>query len=112
MNNCPECNVPLQSIQAQRRAAASAEYLQAADLAKQHNMTLKQYDSAHYRLIGGGKAQELQDSTRWWIDLHPGTCHVRHVAGRKPRGPHLSLPKAWPLLDVVKAAVRATEVKQ
>lgn len=88
----------------ENRQQALHDYREAAQLANQHNLVLRQCSEVHYQL------RTFRDGKVVWLyNLYPGNRRV--WSDPRFKGPFLKLPDGWTLADVVRAVVRAQERK-
>lgn len=83
---------------ASRRAASKEAFAAARQLAAQAGMTLVQHTEVHYG---------LQSPAGWLLNIYPGNRRLYHDR-QKPKPPFLKVRPDWTLMDIVKAAVAAS----
>lgn len=83
---------------ASRRAANKELFGAARQLAAQAGLTLVQHTEVHYGLKG---------PTGWLLNIYPGNRRLYHDR-QKPKPPFLKMKPDWTLLDVVRAAIAAS----
>lgn len=88
-----------------RRHRADHEFDEACQLAEANGLRLHRCSFAHYQLIHVAK--------NWLLDIYPG--NRRLYSDPKRKGPFLSVPHDWTLIEVVRVAIkreRRLEVKR
>jgi len=92
-----------------RRQQVSSSFPEAAKLASEHGMILRELayagapsDVTHYRIEGPGGA--------WFKDLYPGPQRI-FCPDKVKQGPFISMRinQRWDLLDIVKVCIKAME---
>jgi len=98
------------AMRAERQARGQANHERAIEdfetaraLAQKHGLSLVQYGEVHYALI-----RYVNGKALWRHHIHPGNRRIRADANMPTRAPYLKLPDDWGLLDVVRAAIEAT----
>ena len=83
---------------AARREAGKEHFAAAHQLAAQAGLVLAQHTDVHYG---------LQSPSGWLLNVYPGNRRLYHDRQR-PKPPFLKLKPDWNLLDVVRAAIIAS----
>lgn len=91
------------SAREKRRRRAIEDFDEASRLAREAGLQFVCCDDHLYHLgvSDGG----------WLINVYPGNCRL-YADPNRPRAPYLQVETPWTLLDVVRSAVKSSEVNR
>jgi len=87
-----------QQERAEARLVSDENFASASQLATQSGMILVRHTDVHY---------QLQSQSGWLLNIYPGNRRLYHDRN-KPKPPYLNIPPNWTLIDVVHAAIAAS----